>query len=432
MDHELATADADFPGTLSAMFAHRHWIPPGALIFAQTAHGTSWVLLAIVAWYGQLSAPSGLGLAWIHTVALGWLTMAALGILIHVIPGFTDVRFAYQNVARYALLPFALGVLLFVVGWIAGLQLMAIGAFTIAVASVCYVVVSAQALAQAPSVGKREASIARALTINLTFFLVTTVLGATMAAALAYGWFARTLAYLPAIHANIALYGWLTMLVYGVSVRTMRPICGAQSRIPRLHIIVGSSVLIGPILVALGVVLSPALTWIGALLLGAGTIAYASDALDVVRRATVPHRPPQAFAVAAVVWLVLSSVLALGVMLGKPWAPAYLFVLLVGWIGQMVNAHVLHIGVRLIATIVRGDDDETRLGILLDARLSWSAFAAMQLAVVLAAAGLIAVLPTVVAIGAGAGFVGWLSLLANAMVARSRAYSALSRSPSIA
>jgi hypothetical protein len=55
--------------------------------------------------------------------------------------------------------------------------------------------------------------------------------------------------------------------------------------------------------------------------------------------------------------------------------------LLVGWLGQMVNGHLYHIGIRLISTVARGDDDETRLGQLLAAPLSWASFALFQVAV---------------------------------------------------
>jgi hypothetical protein len=54
---------------------------------------------------------------------------------------------------------------------------------------------------------------------------------------------------------------------------------------------------------------------------------------------------------------------------------------LAGWLGQMVNAHLHHLGVRVVATYIIGEDDETRPWVLLEHRLSWLAFVTAQFAV---------------------------------------------------
>ncbi|MDQ2866031.1 MAG: hypothetical protein M3R51_07365 [Candidatus Eremiobacteraeota bacterium] len=400
----------------------RHWIPPGALAFAQLAHGVSWVLLTIVAVRAGVDTLSGPALAWIHTVALGWLTMSALGILIHVVPSFTDLRWRNETIVRGSLLPFAAGVLLLVIGWFLTPVLVVIGALCITAAFLGYYIVSVRTLWRARAMEKAERAIARALTINLSFFLIVALIGTAMSVAIAFGWFAALLLRLPGIHANLAFYGWLTMLVYGVSARTMRPLCGVRSRFAWMHVAFGLSVLAGPVFVAIGIGTGQdALRWFGAGIIGVGALAYAFDIVDIVRRATVRHRPPQAFVVSAVAWLVLSVVLGFGTMLGKSWAPAYVFVVLVGWIGQMVNAHFLHIGVRLIATIVRGDDDETPPATLLDRRLSWFSLVGMQSAVLLCCAGLLVQNARLVEIGAIPGLCAWFALVANGAVVTTRA-----------
>ncbi len=400
------------------MSARRHWIPPGALIFAQIAHGASWILLAIIAVNSGFTTVNDAGLAWIHTVALGWLTMAALGILIHVVPGFTDVRWLGERIVRFTLVPFGAGVACFVAGWFLSPLVVLVGAVVMALAFSIYYLIAVSTLRRAAEAGKTEAAIGRALTINLSFFLVVLLIGVVMAGTLAGGWYSAFSARLPSIHAELALYGWLTMLVYGVSARTMRPICGALSRFRWMHVVVASSVLFGPILVAIGIGADArSIAWLGAIVLGAGALCYSFDTLDIVRRATVRHRPPQAFVVASVVWLTVATLLGLGLLLGKPWASAYVFVMLIGWIGQMVNAHFLHIGVRLIATVIRGDDDETRPATLLDGRLSWFAFAAMQLAIALCCYGILDDAASAVGSGAAIGCIAWAALGANAIVA---------------
>jgi len=404
--------------------ARRHWIPPGALIFAQLAHGVSWILLAIIAASAGIAVVSGAGLAWIHTVALGWLTMAALGILIHVVPGFTDVRWLRESTVRFTLVPFGAGIACFVAGWFISPLVVLVGAVVMAITFLGYYLIAVSTLRHAAEAGKTEAAIGRALTINLSFLLVVVLIGVAMAGSLAGGRYSALLARLPAVHAELALYGWFTMLVYGVSARTMRPICGVLSRIRWMHVVVASSVLFGPILVAIGIGTDTrSIASLGAIVLGAGALCYSFDTLDIVRRATVRHRPPQAFVVASVVWLTVATVLGFGLLLGKPWASAYVFVMLIGWIGQMVNAHFLHIGVRLVATVIRGDDDETRPAELLDARLSWLAFAAMQLATALCCYGLLIDAASAVACGAAIGLIAWVALAANAIVAARRAWT---------
>lgn len=390
----------------------RHWIPPWALIFAQAGHGASWLLLGF----------SGVTIAWIHTAALGWITIAALGILIHVIPGFTGIEWRRDAIPRYALVPFGAGIVLFVAGWLLEPRFIGAGGLLLFLSAATYFVAAVAALRRARRLPSPAPAIARALTINLSFFFVACALGAMMSVAISYGVFARLLSVLPPMHAALALFGWLTMLVYGVSARTMRPICGARSRWWWMHVAVASSVLAGPILMAGGIAAgSPLVQRLAAAILVAGAAGYAVDTLDIVRRAIVPHRPPQAFVAASVLWLVIALLLGIGAMAGRPFAQAFVFVLLVGWIGQMVNAHFLHIGVRLIATAVRGDDDETQPAALLDGRLSWASVMLAQAAIAVALGGLLVGTTAVIATGAALGFLGWCGMVMNAAIAMRRA-----------
>jgi hypothetical protein len=390
----------------------RHWIPPGALLFAQVSHGLSWVLLAI----------AGFSFAWIHVVSLGWLTMGALGILIHIIPGFTGAQWRKPAIPRYLLVPFGFGIALFVFGWWFEL-LLAPGALLMAASFLAYYVVAVRTLANERDEGKTEAAIARALTINLTFFLIAALLGAMMAFSLTFGWASALVARLAPMHASLALFGWLTMLVFGVSARTVRPICGVKSRLP-MHVFSGTAMSVGPVVAAAGIGFGNApATYVGSTIIALGAIAYAIDLVDIVRRATNPHRPPQAFLIAGVVWLLAAIAIAFAGAfgIGFGWQAASIFVLLAGWIGQMFSAHMLHIGVRLVTTMIRGDEDETRPGILLDARLSWLAFALAQLAVAIVTAGLLSSTSDLVTAGAAAGFAAWIVLMCGIFVAAKRA-----------
>jgi hypothetical protein len=87
----------------------------------------------------------------------------------------------------------------------------------------------------------------------------------------------------------------------------------------------------------------------------------------------------------------------------------------------MINAHMYHIGVRVLLTVYRGDDDESGPQSVLDGRLSWCSFAAFQLAIASAATGLLAHNAALVGVGAALGFAGWIAVIVNLFGARLRA-----------
>ena len=399
----------------------QHWIPPIALGAGQIAHGASWVLLFLLALDG---ATFGLpALAWLHLVALGWLTLTALAVLVHVIPAFTDVPWKAGRVARGALFVYAAGVLLVVAAfWTRSTEALPWAGSLVAVALIGYLIPAARTLAAA-SLGPRvEAAIARALTITLGALLVTVAIGVALAFALAGRAPASLLTAGPPIHATFGLIGWLTILIMGVSARTVRPISGGGSRYPWAHIVAGSLEVAGVLIFASGALFGvPIVTVCGAIALLAGAVVYAADVAGGLLRATVSHRPPQAFFAAGTVWLVAGLALFTGTVAGAPWGPVTAYVILIGWAGQLVNAHIHHIGIRLMATIARGDDDETRPGELLAAPLSWATFVFFQCAVAAGAVALLVQLPSLLAAAALAGLAGWLMLGVNMFVAANRA-----------
>lgn len=406
------------------MFARRHWIPPGALVLGQLAHGFAWAFAIWIATCGSIAAITFPALAWVHVVALGWFTLVALAILLHVVPTFTDLPWRAEGAARWSLAAFALGVVLLVAAFAAWPRLLLPAASLLVAALLTYLAAAFATLARLGRVERTERAIARALAITLIALLLTALAGIALAAMLAGvrvpAWFAS----LPAAHAHLGMFGWLSLLIFGVSTRTVRPLTGNRARSPLVHILVGTLCAIGTIVLVVGLAMPiAALAWGGAALFAAGAVLYALQMGLLLRRATVTHRPPQAFMAASLGWLLVALALGAGVLDGKAWQLAYGFVLLVGWIGQMVNAHIHHIGVRLIATVYRGEDDETPPQTLLLAPLSWTAFLAFQIAIATVACGLVLMLFPLVAIGACIGVLGWLAMMANLLRARNAAQS---------
>ncbi len=351
----------------------RGWIPPVPLALGALFGVLSWALVIL---YGV--APSfGIALAWIHAVALASFTTIALSVLIHVVPAFTDLSWRGEQVARWSakLLPFAAAglVISFANGFGNG-----VAAFGLASALLIlsYASVAIATLAQrAPEV--TEGVIARAFLPVMAFLAVAAVLGGL----LAYGYqngHARLLPFAPE-HGAVAITGWLTMLVMGVSARTFRPILGSEPRWRPMHIASTSLMLFAavaiPFAFAIGNLVLTHLAFALALI---ASLAYASDGFDRVRRARTPNKPAHAFVAAALIWLIFSATVALMGAYGLAVVSA-----LAGWLGQMINAHLHHIGIRVIATTFGGDDDETRPWQLTNARLSWTTFILAQVAVAL-------------------------------------------------
>jgi hypothetical protein len=79
----------------------------------------------------------------------------------------------------------------------------------------------------------------------------------------------------------------------------------------------------------------------------------------------------------------------------------------------MVNAHLHHLGVRVLTTLLRGDDDETRPWDVVNQPLAWLTFGLAQLAV----AGTVLALPLAIRglqpVAALAGIASVLCMLAN-------------------
>src|SRR5262249_45377858 len=85
------------------MFARRHWIPPAGMIFGQLCHGASWLVALAIATFLSADPTTLPAIAWIHLVALGWVTVTAFSILLHAIPAFLDVPWKHETFARASL-----------------------------------------------------------------------------------------------------------------------------------------------------------------------------------------------------------------------------------------------------------------------------------------------------------------------------------------
>jgi hypothetical protein len=202
--------------------------------------------------------------------------------------------------------------------------------------------------------------------------------------------------------------------------RTLRPMLGVPAAGSRWHIVSGAALLLGALVAALGAVTTPPLLAIGAVVAALGAVIYAGETFARLRRATTPHLVPRAFVAGSLLWLVLAAAAAVAAVLGAPCAEAAVVLALAGWLGQMVNAHLHHLGARLLATLVRGDDDETPPWEVLTPQLGWLAFVSAQLAVACTAWRSLGGPAASASAGGAAGLLAVAAMLLNAARARRR------------
>lgn len=398
----------------------RGWIPPFPFALGILSFGLSWVALFEIARGGSFR-PSFLTFGWLHIVTLGWISLIALSVLLYAVPEFLDAPWKSRPIARACTLFFALGVALLLVGFFCtNVIALQIGATIALLASIVYMVAIAEPLRFAMRGTDRVSrAVARAFSGTFAFFVLTALFGTAFAYAIGGHLPAAWLQDIPHAHAILGIGGWLTLLVVGVSARTMGPIAGARTRRPLVHIIGSSTLMLGIIIAAIGAAIANEPTAIvGCALLIIGTAAYASDIADVISRATVKHRPPQILMLFAAAFALVAAILATCAAAGEPIANAAIYAALIGWIGSAILAHIHHIGVRVLLTTIRGEDDETRPEKVLTPALTWTTLTLYELAAILGTLAAITATPTTLSFASIAGFCAFITLLTNLAKAR--------------
>ncbi len=360
--------------------------PRWAALLGQLAHGAAWALLFWIATSQGVVGLSDAAIAWIHLVALGWITLTALAILIPLIPSATGVAWRAPRLQHLALAAFAVTAISFPAAWIADIRAVPVVGGMLLVAIAFYVALALWTLTGALRGERVERAVARAFSLSLLLFAAVAILGAMLAGAITVSdmppWFAK----LVHAHALLALLGWLTLLIYGVSARTLRLLFNVRSRLVFAHIVVGTLGMAGAIVLAVGAGAGSQTTiWVGAVAMAIAAVAFAVDTLDIVARAR-GAAASRAFVAASIIWSLVAVVLGFGILLGRDWSEAFGYVVLVGWIGQMLDAHLASLARPLPA---------------------WIAFVAFQSAVLYGFVGLLAGFAAPVALAAAFGMLGW-------------------------
>ena len=392
----------------------RLWIPPLPMVLAQFAFGLSWVVLFIVARSGDLHGLAFFG--WLHILALGAATTVALSVLTHVVPQFTDHNWWNAWIPRIAILMYLAGTWCVIIAIFAtSLPALQAGAAVVLLALLLFIVGAMPSLTRAIKDGGTVRAIAYALGATLLFLIAAVVVANALPGQLRSG---TALAQVARTHGTFGLIGWLSLLIMGVSTRTLRPMTGVQKRPIFFHIASGAAVLAGVILAALATAFAAYPTaFAGYVLIFIGALIYAMDVAATILQATVPNRTPQLFMLAAACFFVVMSALILSAFFDPRAEHAALFTGIIGWIGNAITGHLHHIGARLLATCYLGEDDDTRPYAFLNARVGIATFVAYEVAAVFGIIGFMRLDAQLIAIAALCGLASFVAIVVQALLA---------------
>ncbi len=357
------------------------WIPPVPLAFGLLAQGVGWAAFGML---GDASLSPWM-LVWIHAMVLGWLTATSLAFLVHVLPTFTDVKLRYERLARTSLWSYLAGVVLLLVGFAESQTLYLVyGGWIISVSVVLFSISALRTVVDAMKSDELPVrAVARALGITIVVLAATVIVGSVVAEMLQHGWL--TSLRIVHLHAALGHVAWLAVLVVAVYARPVNRLLGRSRSRKYVHIIVGMCAWLGLALLLLADATNvPLANSFGVAVLVAGAGIYGVDNL-LALRSVGGAIFPRLFITASQVWLFMTAGLGVLALLG--WEHAFFAMLVVGimgWIGQTAYAHIAHVGVRLIATLVLGADDTTSPKVLIDARVASLFFVVAQATVIAA------------------------------------------------
>ena len=391
------------------------FISPSGFLAMHLFQGAAWILLALLA-LKKGAAGSPLFFAVIHAFGLGFLSMAAMSVLVHVLPAAAGLPVGQSLRDRGAIGGVILGAILFVGGWIVpDLKLSLAGGGVVFISGGFFLGRVIREIAARREPG-RSPGIGLGLMIGLalTFFLAGSLLGLLMLLTLLYPVFTLSLVKAPPAHALMMIGGWLTLLVMAIFLRTSGPLLGRPLRgdLPvRGWLLAGSGIILAlpGLLIPLPVLLPP-----GFALGAAGVILYGIPLKAALGMARPVNRIPLWFLRSSVAWL-LTGALLLFFSMGsrRPPLAGIFLIFLVGGVGQFFLAHLYHLGPRLLAILRNGPGDLTPPVALLNRKRSVATFLLYQAGIALSVLSFFREgdLPSGMRFaGATLGFVAWILL----------------------
>ncbi|MDE2491377.1 MAG: hypothetical protein KGM24_11045 [Elusimicrobia bacterium] len=334
----------------------------------------------------------------VHIMTLGWITMTMFGAIIQLSAVLWETPVAWPGAVRGAWWAFTLGLIGFVAELWSGGSRYWIPAALLFGAVVVYLACFVRTMAAAP----RLDWTARHLAVSVSCLAAVVTLGFLMAWDRDRGVLFRDTTGALIAHVHLALVGWVTLTVVGVSYRlvSMFALSHIESKTPgRLALALACAGLGGLALDGLffGRRLMP--LWAGLL---AG--AYLSYAWQMRAIFSARHRridPALAYTLLALVggalWTVLGVLLACGMLPEESHVfAAYIYACLIGWATPFILGQIHKIVPFLVWLHIFGrrpwsaEKPPPKMTDLASERLAWAEFFAVAPAVLLGVAGFLA------------------------------------------
>jgi hypothetical protein len=224
-------------------------------------------------------------LAVTHTITLGWISLAIIGVLYRFVPALTKQPVRHPWLARVQVATFLLGASGLVSHfWIGHLSGMAWSAGVLLLSVVLLLCVQLPMLLRAP---RRDSTVV-GITVALFSFLGVATLGLLYAIDKIYPFLGGSVLSNIAAHAHLAVLGWVTLMICAVSYRMIAAFVLPEQvlPVPALRQVVSLSVLVPALVVA--ILLRTRLVAPLALLTGGSLAWYAAIVLRLLRARRMP------------------------------------------------------------------------------------------------------------------------------------------------
>ena len=288
----------------------------------------------------DIQARWALGL--VHTLTLGWVTMTLFGALSQMAPVLWETSLAWPGAVKAAWALFTAGIVGFVGCLWGGVEAYWVPAAALVAAVVLYLACFVRTMASA---GRLDWT-GRHLVLSTVYLLVLAVLGLLLAYDRHQGRLFSDPEGVLIAHVHLALIGWVSLTIVGVSYRlvSMFALSHIRSRAPgRLALILINAGLLG--LAADALFLRRRLIGAWAAVLVLGYAAYAWQMRELFKERTRRIDPALAYTLAALaggfLWAALGLGLAFGVLPDEPEArAAYAFAALLAWVTPFILGQI--------------------------------------------------------------------------------------------
>ena len=313
-----------------------HFFAVAVAFFAVAVVAAPWVVADLIDYFYQ-----PLVLALTHTITLGWITSAMMGVMFRYVPALTKRPLRFPRLGLVQLWLFVIGVMGMVVHFAIGRWVATWFAAAVVVVSVILFALN-MLPSLAPVVGRRNVA-ETGMLLAVLYLLAAAVLGLLLGLDKTFGFLRGSLLTNLAGHAHLAALGWVSLTICAVSYRMVPAFLLPGVELPRAAMwqLYGLAFAVAGLGVALMGGIGGVPAWSVAVTLA--LVAYVAVLGRLVRGRRMPIDWTMRHALAGVVYLVLAAGLGLSLIrinpgnpLGNGIAGAYGVLGLLGWVTNFI------------------------------------------------------------------------------------------------